>query len=36
LTMVRGKVVVDDGTLVGPKGYGTYLSRNKPPKNLAV
>src|SRR5579863_73621 len=35
-TMVRGKVVVDDGTLVGAKGLGTYLSRNKPPKNLAV
>ena len=31
--MVRGKVVVDDGMLVGAKGYGTYLSRNKPPKN---
>jgi hypothetical protein len=28
--------VVDDGTLVGAKGHGTYLSRNKPPKNLAV
>ena len=36
LTMVRGKVVVDDGALVGPKGHGTYLSRHKPPKNLAV
>jgi len=36
LTMVRGQVVVDDGTLVGAKGHGTYLSRNKPPKNLAV
>ena len=35
-TMVRGKIVVDDGTLIGPKGFGTYLSRNKPPKNLAV
>jgi dihydropyrimidinase len=34
--MVRGQVVVDDGKLVGAKGFGTYLSRNKPPKNLAV
>jgi dihydropyrimidinase len=31
LTMVRGKVVVDDGVLVGAKGYGTYLPRTKPP-----
>lgn len=29
LTMVRGRVVVDDGRLVGEKGYGTYLSRAK-------
>src|SRR5580692_12065839 len=36
VTMVRGKVVVDDGALVGGKGHGTYLSRNKPPKNLVV
>jgi dihydropyrimidinase len=27
LTMVRGRVVVDDGRLVGEKGYGSYLSR---------
>ena len=31
LTMVRGKVVVDDGVLVGAKGHGTYLPRAKPP-----
>jgi dihydropyrimidinase len=36
LTMVRGRVVVDDGVLVGPKGYGTYLPRNKPPVNLSA
>ena len=29
LTMVRGRVVVDDGRLVGEKGYGAYLSRAK-------
>jgi dihydropyrimidinase len=27
LTMVRGRVVVDDGRLVGDKGYGNYLFR---------
>ena len=31
LTMVRGRVVVDDGRLVGAKGYGSYLARAKPP-----
>jgi dihydropyrimidinase len=31
LTMVRGRVVVDEGVLVGAKGYGTYLPRTKPP-----
>jgi hypothetical protein len=31
LTMVRGRVVVDDGVLVGAKGHGTYLQRTKPP-----
>src|ERR1700760_3260067 len=31
MTMVRGRVVVDDGKLVGDKGYGTYLSRARPP-----
>src|SRR5882757_5763568 len=30
LTMVRGKVVVDDGNLVGSKSHGTYLPRAKP------
>jgi dihydroorotase-like cyclic amidohydrolase len=30
LTMLRGKVVVDDGVLVGAKGYGSYLPRTKP------
>jgi dihydropyrimidinase len=30
LTMVRGRVVVDDGVLVGAKGHGTYLPRSKP------
>ncbi len=33
-TMVRGKFVVRDGKLVGPKGGGTYVSRAKSP--LAV
>src|SRR5882757_3942631 len=31
LTMVRGRVVVDDGVLVGAKGHGTYLQRTRPP-----
>jgi dihydropyrimidinase len=31
LTMVRGRVVIDDGVLVGAKGYGTYLQRTRPP-----
>src|ERR1700722_8433075 len=31
LTMLRGKVVVNDGVLVGAKGYGSYLPRAKPP-----
>jgi dihydropyrimidinase len=31
LTMVRGRVVVDDGVLVGAKGHGAYLPRTKPP-----
>jgi dihydropyrimidinase len=30
-TMVRGKFVVRDGRLVGAKGGGTYLSRDKSP-----
>jgi dihydropyrimidinase len=29
LTMVRGRTVVRDGALVGEKGYGTYLSRDR-------
>ena len=32
--MVRGKFVVRDGTLVGAKGGGAYVSRDKSP--LAV
>ncbi|MBI4367003.1 MAG: dihydropyrimidinase [Deltaproteobacteria bacterium] len=28
-TVLRGKVVVDDGTATVEKGYGTYLSRNR-------
>jgi dihydropyrimidinase len=35
LTMLRGKVVVDDGALVGAKGYGSYLPRTKPPARAA-
>jgi dihydropyrimidinase len=31
LTMVRGRVVVRDGELVGHKGHGTYLARAKTP-----
>ena len=31
LTMVRGRVMVKDGTLVGDKGHGIYLPRNKSP-----
>lgn len=31
LTMVRGKVVVDDGELVGSKDHGMYLPRARPP-----
>ena len=31
LTMVRGGVVVNDGVLVGAKGYGTYLPQAKQP-----
>jgi len=29
VTMVRGEIVVRDGELVGTRGYGSYLSRNK-------
>jgi dihydropyrimidinase len=29
LTMVRGQVVMRDGELVGARGHGTYLPRNK-------
>ena len=29
LTMVRGRVVMRDGAIVGPKGHGTYLPREK-------
>jgi dihydropyrimidinase len=29
LTMVRGRTVVRDGALVGEKGYGTYLPRDR-------
>ena len=36
LTMVRGKVVVDNGTLVGGKDHGTYLPRAKPPKAATI
>jgi dihydropyrimidinase len=35
LTMLRGKVVVNDGVLVGAKGYGSYLPRTKPPARAA-
>src|ERR1700759_4018819 len=35
LTMVRGKIVVDDGVLVGAKGHGSYLPRSKPPARAA-
>ncbi|KFC73080.1 Dihydropyrimidinase [Bosea sp. LC85] len=31
LTMVRGRVVVRDGELVGDKGFGIYLPREKSP-----
>jgi dihydropyrimidinase len=31
LTMVRGRVVVDAGEIVGAKGYGTYLPQAKHP-----
>ncbi|WP_046862783.1 dihydropyrimidinase [Microvirga massiliensis] len=31
LTMVRGRVVAQEGELVGEKGYGTYLTREKSP-----
>jgi len=34
--MVRGRVVIDDGKLVGARRFGTCLSRDKPPKILAV
>jgi dihydropyrimidinase len=30
-TAPLGRVVVDDGVLVGAKGYGTYLQRTRPP-----
>jgi dihydropyrimidinase len=30
LTMVRGRVVVKDGELVGKKGYGEHLARERP------
>jgi dihydropyrimidinase len=28
MTLVRGKVVMRDGKVVGPKGYGQYIKRN--------
>jgi dihydropyrimidinase len=31
LTMVRGRVVMQEGGLVGEKGYGAYLAREKSP-----
>ena len=31
LTMVRGKVVMRDGELLGEKGFGTHLAREKSP-----
>ncbi|KAB2847272.1 MAG: amidohydrolase family protein, partial [Hyphomicrobiaceae bacterium] len=31
LTMVRGKVVVEDGKLVGRAGHGTYIERARSP-----
>jgi dihydropyrimidinase len=31
LTMVRGRIVVDDGVLVDAKGYGIYLPRTTAP-----
>jgi dihydropyrimidinase len=31
LTMVRGRVVMRDGALVGEKGFGDYLSRERSP-----
>ena len=31
LTMVRGRVIVRDGELVGPKGHGSYLPRERSP-----
>jgi dihydropyrimidinase len=31
LTMVRGRVVMQDGELLGEKGFGTYLAREKSP-----
>jgi len=31
LTMVRGRVIVRDGELVGPKGHGNYLPRERSP-----
>jgi dihydropyrimidinase len=31
LTMVRGRVVMRDGELVGEKGFGSYLAREKSP-----
>ena len=34
MTMVRGRVIVDDGALVGAKGLGTYLRRDKPRAHL--
>ena len=36
LTMLRGKVVVDDGVLVGAKGYGSYPLRTKSMASLAI
>ncbi|WP_092167712.1 dihydropyrimidinase [Bosea sp. OK403] len=31
LTMVRGRVVVEDGTVIGKKGHGIHLSRARSP-----
>ena len=36
LTMVRGRSVVEDGRLVGAKGHGTYLPRERSPYAVQV
>ena len=36
VTIVRGRIVMLDGTVVGPKGYGRYVARSSAPSRRAA